>query len=100
MSSIAIGDEMEVFYRGDAAFERYFNDVIFEKYPTLKPHSIMVLKDGSKEKFDLIFTTEGIVYVLRNIVRKKTPYNDIIYSRNMLELLDRKSTRLNSSHMA
>ena len=90
MSSIAIGDEMEVFYRGDAAFERYFNDVIFEKYPTLKPHSIMVLKDGSKEKFDLIFTTEGIVYVLRNIVRKKTPYNDIIYSRNMLELFGKK----------
>lgn len=86
MDKIAIGGDLRVYYRGKTEFERYFNDAIFEKYPTLKPNSIMVLKDKSEKSFDLIFTTEGIVYVLKNRVRNKTPYNDITYSQNRLGL--------------
>lgn len=90
MSNVKLDDGLSVFYRGDPAFAQYFMNQMFEKYPTLQPHSLMVLKDLSKEQFDLIFTTEGIVYVLRNKVQKKTPYRDCRVQRDTLELIGRK----------
>ena len=90
MGKITVPESLGVYYIRDVEFERYFNDTIFKKYPALKRNSIMVLKDRGKEKFDLIFTTEGIVYVLKNKVGKKIPYKDVVYSKNSLELSGRR----------
>ena len=90
MSKVRIEDGLCVLYCGDPEFKRYFSDGIFEKHPTLQHHSLMVLEDSGTEQFDLIFTTEGIVYVLKNKVRKKTPYSDCRVSKDALELIGRK----------
>lgn len=82
--------EMKVIYKDQMEFERYFNNTIFEKYPSLKSNSIMILADNTNEKFDLIFTTEGIVYVVKNKVRKKIPYEDIRFIRDALDLSGKK----------
>lgn len=90
LGKISMGDSLRVFYRGDSAFTQYFLNSMFEKYPALQPNSLAVLEDLGKEQFDLIFTTEGIVYVLKNQVRKKTPYCDCHMSKDALELFGRK----------
>lgn len=92
MSNEEYGNVLKVFYRDESEFSQYFLNPRFEKYPSLQAHSLMVLKDLSKEQFDLIFTTEGIVYVFKNKVRKKTPYRDCRLSNGALELFGRKYT--------
>lgn len=82
--------EMQVIYREQVEFERYFGNSVFEAYPSLKPYSIMIVADNTKNKFDLIFTTEGIVYVINDKVRKKVPYEDVKFVKDTLELCGKK----------
>ena len=65
-------------------------DAAFEKYPSLKPNSLMIIKDGGKTKIDLIYTTEGVVYVHKGKVKKKTPYADIVFAKDSLVLFGTK----------
>ena len=83
-------DDLMISYKGDVEFDHYFNDVAFEKHPSLKPNSLMVIKDNGKTKIDLIYTTEGIVYVQKGKVKKKTPYADIIFEKDSLVLFGTK----------
>lgn len=82
--------EIKIIYNDQPEFESYFSNKIFENYFSLKPNSLMVLKDISKKQFDLIFTTEGIVYVKNNKVRTKTPYADVKFDKDALDLLGKK----------
>lgn len=90
MTDVNSGDCLEILYKGDAEFDCYFYDVAFEKYPSLKPNSLMVIKDNGKTKLDLIYTTKGIVYVQKGQVKKKTPYADIKFAKDSLILYGRK----------
>lgn len=85
-----IGGGVQLIYRGEKTFERYFNDDVFSKYPQLKANSLMIIKDESKDHFDLIFTTEGIVHLWKNKVKTKTPYEDVKFSGGELKLIGRK----------
>ena len=84
------GDDLVISYKGDVEFERYFNDATFEKYPSLKTNSLMVIKDNGMTKTDLIYTTEGVVYVQKGKVKKKTPYTDIKFAKDSLVLIGTK----------
>ena len=97
MVNVNSGDNLVISYKGDIEFEHYFNDVAFEKYHSLKPNSLMVIKDNGKAKIDLIYTTEGIVYVQKGKVKKKTPYADIVFSKDSLLLfgIEYKSDSIN-----
>ena len=90
MAEVNSGDDLQIFYKGDKEYERYFNDVAFEMYPSLKPNSLMVIKDNGKTKIDLIYTTEGVVYVQKGKVKKKTPYADVIFAKDSLVLFGTK----------
>lgn len=90
LKKITVHNATQVFYRGDSSFDRYFSDQIFREYPQLKSHSIAVIRDLSKESFDLIFTDVGIVNTYKGKVRKKTPYEDVKVEKGALILFDRK----------
>lgn len=92
MSNVDASRDVRIIYRGDKGFSEYFLNQIFEKYQTLYPHSLMIIQDLSKQEFDLIFTTEGIVSVVKNKVRRKTPYRDCRVTRNTLELIGKSYT--------
>ena len=46
----------------------------------------MVIKDNTKTKFDLIFTTQGIVNVVNGKVKTRTPYKEVTISGNSIVL--------------
>lgn len=77
-------------YREEVEFNRYFNNSIFESYSSLKANSLAIIFDCTKSRFDLIFTTEGLVYVIKGKVCKKAPYENITYTKNALDLWGRK----------
>lgn len=77
MGNVTIsGGDVSVYY-SDSDFSGYFYNLAFEKDPGIKSHAIMVIKDNSKKKYDLIFTTNGIVDVVKDKVRNLTPYSEI-----------------------
>lgn len=90
LKEVNIGNGIAVIYRGERPFERYFNDEMFAKYPKLKANTLMILQDSGKDRFDLLYTTEGIVYLWRNRVQTKTPYGDVKLVNGELKLIGKK----------
>ena len=74
---VLLNDKTSIYYSGTDEFEGYFLSTSFEKYPDVKSHSMMVIKDNTDRKFDLIFTTDGIVSVIKDKVVNRTPYDEV-----------------------
>lgn len=97
MSNVDLKDENAVIYFKDTSeFNGYFGNMAFEKYPEVKGHSIMVIKDMSKKKLDLIFTTDGIVNVVKDKVKNITPYKEVKLKSESIVLYNKeyKSTTI------
>jgi hypothetical protein len=79
MNSANILNEQTVIYFSDMhEFNDYFLSTTFEKHADVRSHAMMILKDNTKRKFDLVFTTDGIVSVIKDSVKTRTPYNEVI----------------------
>lgn len=66
-----------IYFSETPEFNGYFLRTSFEKYADVRSHAIMILKDKTKRKFDLIFTTDGIVDVIKDKVKNLTPYGEV-----------------------
>lgn len=66
-----------IYFKDSPEFNGYFFNMAFEKHPEVKGHAIMIIKDMTKQKIDLIFTTDGIVNVVKDKVKNITPYNEV-----------------------
>ncbi len=78
MDAITVSsDEALVYFGGDPEFNGYFYNVTFENHPDIKAHATMIIKDKSKMKVDLVFTTDGIVDVVKDKVRNLTSYDEV-----------------------
>lgn len=85
-SADLLNTETAIFFRGDSEFNGYFYNAVFEKYPDISSHAVMVLQDKTKRKFDLIFTTDGIVSVIKNKVKNITPYAEVTLKGDCITL--------------
>ena len=70
-------DQTIVYFSDSPEFNGYFWSETFKDHADVKSHSMMILKDNTKRKFDLIFTTDGIVSVIKDKVKNITPYNEV-----------------------
>ena len=82
-ASIMYGDET------DNDFSGYFINDKFKKYPSIQVNAIMVIA-GVADNLDMVFTTEGVVYLQKGKVKKKVPYNKISMIDNELDLWGKK----------
>lgn len=82
-------DTAKIFFRDTQEFDGYFNDIFFDGHSDIKTHAIMVIKDQTKKKMDLIFTTDGIVY-RKKAVKYITPYNEVKLSDQNIILYPKK----------
>lgn len=72
-----LNSQTMIYFSGTPEFNGYFLSTSFEKYADVRSHAIMILKDKSNRKFDLIFTTNGIVSVIKDKVKNLTPYEEV-----------------------
>lgn len=79
-------ESLSIYFVGDPEFNSIFADSSFDAYSKVKSHAFMVLKDNSKARVDLIFTTNGIVHLLKNKVKNITPYNEVLLQNNKIIL--------------
>lgn len=87
LGSICVSDKITLLYREDSniAFDNYFNNGVFDNYPTLYANSLAVMQHFN-EKYDFIFTVDGIVYMYKGKVKKKVPYEEISLQKDKLNL--------------
>lgn len=72
-----LDDQTAIYFSGTPEFNGYFLSTLFEEHADVRSHAIMILKDKTKRKFDLIFTTDGIVSVINDRVKNLTAYNEV-----------------------
>ena len=78
MNAIDLTNEQTAIYFNDMPeFNGYFMSTTFEAHPDVRSHAMMIIKDRAKRKFDLIFTTDGIVSVIKDKVKNLTPYDEV-----------------------
>ena len=70
-------NDTSIYFSDSNEFNGYFCNVAFQEHPDVKSHALMILYDKTERKYDLVFTTDGIVSVVKNRVRNITPYNEI-----------------------
>lgn len=78
IKNIQLKDQsLQIFLRGDNNFDNYFSNSIFNGIAAIKAHSLVVFRDFSSQKFDLIFTTDGIISINKSTIQTLTRYNEI-----------------------
>ena len=70
-------DDTAIYFSDSSEFNGYFFNVAFQEHPDVKNHALMILHDKTKRKHDLVFTTDGIVSVVKDKVKNITPYNEV-----------------------
>lgn len=86
-------DQTSIYFSEKSEFNGYFLSTTFDKNPDIRGRAMMILKDNTKRKFDLIFTTEGIVSVIKDKVKNLTPYGEVKLKGDAI-LLYRNEMRL------
>ena len=94
-----LNDQTVIYYSETPEFNGYFLSTSFEKYADVRSHAIMILKDKTKRKFDLIFTTAGIVSVIKDKVKNITPYDEVKLKGDSI-LLYKNEIRLTREYKA
>lgn len=80
------GADATLYFRDSPEFNGYFFNMAFEKFSVIRSHAIMIIKDNTKQKMDLIFTTDGIINVIKDKVKNITPYDEVKLKSNALVL--------------
>ena len=93
LTTVKVSEKVTLLYResSDVAFDNYFNNGIFNEYPGLYANSVAVIQHFN-DKYDFIFTTEGIVYLYKGQPKKKVPYDKISLQKDKLDLWGIKVT--------
>lgn len=86
--SMIKGNSLRLYYLGEPEFNSFFLDSAFNSCFLVKSHSLLVMKDNSGNKTDLVFTTKGIVCKKNNSIKSLTAYNDVRLSGDYLILSD------------
>lgn len=75
-------EEIEFYTNDDPRVERYFYNKELRKHASIRRKTLAILDDRSKHDMDLIFTTEGIMAVIKGRVKQVTSYHAITWGSN------------------
>lgn len=82
IESIVNSEEIEFYTNEDTRMNRYFYGRTLQKYKSIRTKTLAVLDDRSKEDMDLLFTTEGIMPIIKGKGKAVVPYSKIKWSKN------------------
>ena len=90
MSFVVLDSESIEFYtQEDSRINRYFYGKAMQRNKNIRSKTLAVLDDRSKSDRDLLFTTEGIMPVIRGKCKAVVPYDRVVWSKksNKKELI-------------
>ena len=75
-------DDVEFFTQEDARMNRYFYNKALQKFTGMRSRTLAVLDDRSKADCDLLFTTRGVMAVIRGHAKAPVAYEEIVWTGN------------------
>ncbi|MCH4890669.1 hypothetical protein EZV73_24015 [Acidaminobacter sp. JC074] len=75
-------EKIEFFTQEDTRMHRYFYSKSLKKYSGIRSKTLAVIDDRSKYDCDILFTTEGIIPILKGRAKKIVSYDDISWSND------------------
>ena len=75
-------EEIEFYTQEDQRINRYFYGRVMQKNRSIRSKTLAVLDDRTKGDKDLLFTTEGIMPVIKGWCKAVVPYDKITWSKN------------------
>ena len=75
-------DVVEFYTQEDPRMNRYFYNKALQKYPGMRSRTLAVLDDRSRSDCDLVFTTDGIMAIIRGHARNPVAYSQIDWTSN------------------
>ena len=83
MDTIVVNKDVVEFYtQEDPRMNRYFYNKTLQKYPGMRARTLAVLDDRSRSDCDLVFTSNGIMAVIRGRARNPVAYGEIDWTGN------------------
>lgn len=79
---IVCSDEIEFYTQEDPRLNRYFYGKALQKYKSIRTKTLAILDDRSKGDMDLLFTTEGIMPIIKGKGKATIAYSKINWSKN------------------
>ena len=81
--NIVINTEVIEFYtQEDSRINQYFYDNALQKYRIIRYKTLAVLDDRSNADMDLLFTTEGVMPIIKGNIKSVISYKDIHWCKN------------------
>ena len=100
MEKIVTNPEVVEFYtQEDVRMNRYFYNKALQKSLAIRTSTLAVLDDRARSDCDLMFTTSGIMPVIRGHVKKTIPYQEITWSGNTRKKELRIGSRFSSDNL-
>lgn len=82
IEGIVCSKEIEFYTQEDPRMNRYFYGKALQKYRSIRTKTLAVLDDRSKGDMDLLFTTEGIMPIIKGRGKAVVAYSEINWSKN------------------
>lgn len=75
-------EKVEFYTQNDVRLDRYFYNKALQKYSGIRAKTLAVLDDKTQHDMDLIFTTEGIMPIIKGKGTEVVPYRKIVWGGN------------------
>ena len=75
-------ETVEFYTQEDPRMNRYFYNKALQKYSSMRSKALAVLDDRSRGDCDLLFTTEGIMAIIRGHAKNAVGYQEIDWTGN------------------
>ena len=75
-------DVVEFYTQEDARMNRYFYNKALQNYGWIRAKTLAVLDDRSWGDCDILFTTEGIMPIIRGKAKNAVGYSDVTWTAN------------------
>ncbi|MBQ1491591.1 MAG: hypothetical protein IIZ39_06495 [Blautia sp.] len=75
-------EQVEFYTQEDVRMNRYFYNKALQAYTGLRFKTLAVLDDRSRHDYDLLFTFDGVIPVIRGKVRTPVSFSEICWTNN------------------
>ena len=82
IEGVVCSEKIEFYTQEDPRMNRYFYGKALQKYKGIRTKTLAVLDDRSKGDMDLLFTTEGVMPIIRGKGKATVAYSKINWSKN------------------
>ena len=92
-------DLVEFYTQEDPRMNRYFYNKALQKFTGIRSRTLAILDDRSRGDCDILFSTRGVIPIIRGHAKTPVPYSDIDWSPNAKKKELKMGVRYENQHL-